>query len=176
MDKRRGVGRQAIIRISYRVLVPISTGYFSMQNGRPPILLRASDGSARCVRTRRPHSSAQLLKAPDMIVATRDLILRQGGKQLIVPVRIHAPTPDGEAWTCSFEIVWPDETWGQQVAGADAVQSLRLAMEAIGVELYFSRHHKSGNLSWKSASGGYGFPVPHNARHLLVGDDAIFDR
>src|SRR5215207_7512054 len=33
---------------------------------RPPILLRASDGSARCVRTRRPHSSAQRLKAPDM--------------------------------------------------------------------------------------------------------------
>ena len=116
------------------------------------------------------------LKAPDMIVATRDLILRQGGKQLIVPVRIHAPTPDGEAWTCRFEIVWPDETWGKSITGVDAIQSLRLALEAIGIELYFSRHHKSGNLSWKSASGGYGFPVPHNARHLLVGDDAIFDR
>ncbi len=111
-----------------------------------------------------------------MIIATRDLILRQDGKYFLVPIRIYAPTPDGEAWTCKFEIVWPDQIWGQQIVGADGVQSLRLAMEAIGVELYSSRHHKSGNLSWKGASGGYGFPVPHNARHLLVGDDAIFDK
>jgi len=111
-----------------------------------------------------------------MIVATRDLVLRQAGKSIAVPVRVHAPVADGKAWICEYEIVWPGETWSKQIAGADAVQALRLALEAIGMELYFSNYHKSGSLSWPGTSGGYGFPVPYNTRHLLVGDDAIFDK
>jgi len=100
----------------------------------------------------------------------------RGYPQVDVPIRLHAPAFDGEAWTCQLEIVWPDEIWKNKAAGADAIQALRLALEMIGVELYFSRHHKSGNLHWEGAAGGYGFPVPHNARQMLVGEDAIFDK
>jgi hypothetical protein len=120
-------------------------------------------------------SASPLWKAKVMIVATRNLVVRQPGQDVAVPVRVHAPVADGTAWTCEYEIVWPEETWSKQISGADSVQALRLALEAVGMALYFSHHHKSGCLIWPGASGGYGFPVPHNTRHLLIGDDAIFD-
>jgi hypothetical protein len=44
-------------------------------------------------------------------------------------------------------------------------------MEKIGVEIYGSDHHRSGKLEWLSTYKGYGFPVPHNSRDLLIGDD-----
>ena len=47
-------------------------------------------------------------------------------------------------------------------------------MMAIGSEIYASDEHKSGNLRWGDSKGGYGFPIPHIIRNLLVGDDATF--
>lgn len=48
------------------------------------------------------------------------------------------------------------------------------------MSLYFSDYHKTGRLKWpgddiEAAGGGYGFPVPRNARDLLIGIDKRFD-
>lgn len=109
-----------------------------------------------------------------MIIATRVLLLREGERDLEVPIRIHAPREDGECWMCDYEIDWPHETWRRYAAGLDAVQALVLALQKIGTELYTSEYHQSGRLMWVDPSQGYGFPLPSNARDMLRGDDTRF--
>ena len=108
------------------------------------------------------------------IIATRSLFLRDNNRNVEIPIRIHAPERAKEDWICRFEIEWPEgrvERWG---AGIDAIQSLLIALQMIGAEIYASPHHESGRLSWLTAGRGYGFPVPKNIRDLLVGDDKSF--
>lgn len=109
-----------------------------------------------------------------MIVAERVLTLSENGRELPVPIRIHAPEKADVDWICRFEIGWPEGTAERWGAGVDAVQSLLIAMQMIGAEIYASRHHESGNLSWLAPRGGYGFPVANIIRGLLVGDDKTF--
>ena len=59
--------------------------------------------------------------------------------------------------------------------GAEAIQAICLTLEKIGIELYTSAYHEAGELVWTELGKGYGFPVPGNARHLLVGGDRYFD-
>ena len=109
-----------------------------------------------------------------MIIATRLLILRDGGAPHEIPVHVHAPEKAEIDWICRFEIGWPGkkaERWG---AGVDAVQALLSALQMIGAELNTSDQHKSGALTWLSPGHGYGFPGPQNIRDLLVGDDSKF--
>jgi hypothetical protein len=89
-------------------------------------------------------------------------------------VRIHAPEPNGEDWSCKFEIDWPEETRNGVAVGIDSAQALLGAFEKIGTEIYTSDHHESGWLMWHKPGGGYGFPLPQNLRSLLIGDDAQF--
>ena len=106
-----------------------------------------------------------------MIIATRSLVLRDDHRSIEVPIRIHAPEKDKVDWICRFEIGWPEgrvERWG---GGIDAVQSLWIALQMIGAEIYTSQHHKAGRLAWLESDRGYGFPVSNNIRDLLVGDD-----
>ena len=105
-----------------------------------------------------------------MIIAERLMKLRTSTGETIVPVKIHQPLPSKRAWTCSFEIGWPEGMDVSHAMGDDAVQALRLAMEKIAVQLYASRYHKAGMLFW-SQGGGYGFPLPAVARDLAIGDD-----
>jgi len=106
-----------------------------------------------------------------MVIATRVLTLRQAPADIPVPVRIFAPEERDIDWACQFEIEWPDETITMDAMGVDAVQALELAMKMIGAFIYTSDHHASGNLIWEAPGRGYGFPVSHNIRDLLVGDD-----
>lgn len=109
-----------------------------------------------------------------MIIATRDLVLRDQARDIDVPVRIHAPENANGDWICRFEIDWPEgkvERWG---TGVDAVQALLFALQMIGAEVYASSEHKSGCLEWLEPGRGYGFPVSDNIRGLLVGDDRRF--
>jgi hypothetical protein len=109
-----------------------------------------------------------------MIIATRSLFLRTENREIEIPIRIHAPEKAQVDWMCRFDIGWPEgraERWG---TGADAAQALLMALQMIGVEIYTSHYHESGRLRWLAAGGGYGFPVSHNARDLLQGDDAKF--
>ena len=109
-----------------------------------------------------------------MIIATRTLHLQHGERDVDVPIRIFAPETDGSAWSCGYEIDWPEGTRRSTVYGVDAVQALELALRTIGTEIYISEYHKSKLLRWEKPSQGYGFPVPNSLRDLLDGDDARF--
>jgi hypothetical protein len=109
-----------------------------------------------------------------MIIATRSLVLRDPGRDLPIPIQIHAPEKMQDSWICRYEIDWPDgraERWG---TGVDALQALLIASQMIGAEIYASRYHKAGRLEWLAPDRGYGFPVANNIRDLLVGDDKKF--
>jgi hypothetical protein len=106
-----------------------------------------------------------------MIIATRVLKLRQPAGDIEIPVRIHAPERQSNAWTCKVEVGWPDGTVSVPVGGIDAVQALELALRIIGAQVYASDHHASGKLMWLEPGKGYGFPVTSGLRDLLIGDD-----
>jgi hypothetical protein len=106
-----------------------------------------------------------------MIIATRILTLRDGGKSTEIPVHLHAPVRDGIDWSCKIELHWPGQPLTRAAVGVDAVQAIQLAMKMIGALLYTSEHHEAGRLAWLSSGQGYGFPVPGTIRDLLIGDD-----
>jgi hypothetical protein len=109
-----------------------------------------------------------------MIIAARPLVLRTDNRDIEIPIVIHAPEKERADWICRFDIGWPEgkaERWG---TGVDAVQALVMALQMIGVEIYSSQHHQSGRLRWLENGQGYGFPVSHNSRDLLEGDDSRF--
>jgi hypothetical protein len=62
----------------------------------------------------------------------------------------------------------------REVFGHDAIQTLLLALQAIGSDLYTSAAQASEALTWSDAWAGYGFPVPGVMRDQLVGDDAKY--
>ena len=104
-------------------------------------------------------------------VATRTLRIVEGDNEQEVIVRLFMPEHDGGAWKCAYEIGWPERPRRFRAHGADAIQAILLAMNSIGAELYSSEHHETGGLVYETPGGGYGFPVPHVIRDLLVGDD-----
>lgn len=110
-----------------------------------------------------------------MIIATRTLTLRAPDGTQDVPVHLHAPELDDGAWICRYEIGWPEGPRTSFAGGLDAIQAMHLALQKIGLDLHMSSHHASNLLAWGEAGEGYGFPVPRNARDLLVGLDKTFD-
>lgn len=110
-----------------------------------------------------------------MLVAARLLKLRGSTAEIDIPIRIFSPEQhESGSWSCRYEIDWPHRKWKSTGWGADAVQAILLTFQKIGIEIYTSEYHKSGKLMWEAPGKGYGFPVPHNARDLLIGDDATF--
>lgn len=109
------------------------------------------------------------------MIAFRILKLRHKTQLTDIPVRLFAPVQDGEAWCCRYEICWPVSPRESAAYGADSMQALALALQKIGFDLYTSEAHKTGALMWEAAGRGYGFPVPVNARDLLVGEDRRFE-
>ena len=113
-----------------------------------------------------------------MLIASRTLTLRtdQGDKQ--VPIRIFAPVQhdpkNPRAWSCRFEIDWPDKRKAMEGSGVDSVQALEMALSLIGTIIYTSSYHQAGDLFWEAPRQGYGFPVPQNIRDLLIGDGAKY--
>jgi hypothetical protein len=70
-----------------------------------------------------------------MVLATRTLTLREGDHEREIAIRIFAPERlDAAAWSCPYEIDWPDGARKFAVHGADAVQALELALKMIGAE------------------------------------------
>jgi hypothetical protein len=108
------------------------------------------------------------------MIAERILKLNDRNRSVDVAVRIFAPEREKKSWACRYEIAWPDGSRVAVASGFDAVQALFLALQMIGAEIYTSDHHKEGRLMWTQAGSGYGFPVTHNLRDLLIGDDANY--
>jgi hypothetical protein len=109
-----------------------------------------------------------------MIIATRTLKLNLSNGVANVPINIFLPVQEDGHAMCHYEINWPDKPWKSAAGGLDTIQALLCAMEKIGIELYASAAHKAGLLNWSSDWKGFGFPVPYNAKDMLVGDDAKF--
>src|SRR5438105_3319034 len=102
------------------------------------------------------------------MIAERQLKLNDRGGTVDVSVRVFAPEREKQAWSCRYEILWPD---GKRVAAAngfDSAQAVVAALQMIGAELYTSDHHKAGRLMWGEPGSGYGFPVTQNLRDLLI--------
>jgi hypothetical protein len=108
------------------------------------------------------------------MIAERVLKLNDQGRTIDVSVRIFAPAQENDAWTCRYEILWPDGKRSGVAHGFDLVQAILAALQMIGAELYNSDHHKVGCLIWNEPGRGYGFPLTQSLRDLLVGDDAKY--
>ena len=110
-----------------------------------------------------------------MLIATRELTYVGEAGPVSVPVRIFAPEGSNYHWWCRYEIGWPTGLEARAGYGYDQIQALYLTLQKIGASLYLSDYHKTGQLYWEKLGSGYGFPVPKNARDLLVGDDKRFE-
>jgi hypothetical protein len=107
-----------------------------------------------------------------MEIASRILLLRNG-TDIQIPVRVFAPIQqEPHAWSCRYQIEWPEGKETRDMWGVDSIQALLLALQAIGSDIYTSSYHKTGGLFFEMPGQGYGFPVPASLRDLLVGSDA----
>jgi hypothetical protein len=108
-----------------------------------------------------------------MTIFTR--ILRDSDDPAVaIPVRIYPPTAERGDWACRFSIGWPDGERSLAAFGIDPIQAFDLALRMIGANLYVSDLHESRRLMWLTPGTGYGFPVPHSMRDLLIGDDRLY--
>jgi len=109
-----------------------------------------------------------------VVILDRTLRIDAEGHQTEVPVRIHLPVNAGDHWQCEYEIGWPECTRRSTAFGVDSIQSLLIALQKVGAEIYTSEAHNSGKLSWLDPSDGYGFPLPAGIRDLYQGKDRLF--
>jgi|SRR6478672_3718236 hypothetical protein len=107
-----------------------------------------------------------------MMIASRILTLKTSDRDVTFSVAIFAPKHEGDAWSCNYEIGWPEGKETTTAWGFDSVQALVVALQMIGAELYSSSYHKSGKLMLEAPGNGYGFPVVSSLRDMLEGDDA----
>ncbi len=111
-----------------------------------------------------------------MLIAQRNLVFETGnGTEIKVPVCLYAPEGSDKHWGCRYTIEWPDGIYESKGYGIDQFQAIVLTIQKIGTDIYFSDYHKTGRLYFEKPGSGYGFPVPRNARDILVGDDKRFD-
>jgi hypothetical protein len=107
-----------------------------------------------------------------MLIAARNLKLRDGGNEIEIPVRLFAPQKDASgSWACHYEVDWPEQPTSKEIFGVDSMQALVHALQIIGAEIYSSNYHKSGRLFVERPGDGYGFPVMSGLRDLLIGED-----
>lgn len=109
-----------------------------------------------------------------MVIATRVLKLEGANGDVAIPIRVFAPEREDNAWSCRYQIDWPEGTQDMTAGGADSMQALVIALKMIGADLYSSSYHRSGKLMFDASGGGYGFPVVTTMRDLLQGDDAKY--
>ena len=111
-----------------------------------------------------------------MLIAERTLeYSTPRGTKVAIPIKLFAPEGAEKHWWCRFAIAWPDGIEEGSGHGVDQMQAIILTLQMIGTRLYFSDYHKSGCLYFERPGSGYGFPVPKNARDMLVGDDKKFE-
>jgi hypothetical protein len=80
-----------------------------------------------------------------MIMATRLLRLSRAVSDIDIPIRIFAPERSGSAWSCRYEIDWPEGKETMSASGIDSVQALVLALQMIGADIYSSSYQSRGS-------------------------------
>lgn len=110
-----------------------------------------------------------------MEIASRTLTLHREGTEVEIPISLFCPRQQGKgAWSCRYEIGWPEGSKAKDIWGIDSFQAIILALRAIGTDLYASSYHQAGQLYFENPGTGFGFPVPNTLRDLLTGDDAKY--
>jgi hypothetical protein len=107
-----------------------------------------------------------------MMIASRTLTLKSSDRDVAILIAIFVPKHEGDAWSCNYEIDWPEGKETMTAWGFDSVQALVVALQMIGADVYASSYHKSGKLMLDAPGKGYGFPVVSSLRDMLEGDDA----
>lgn len=106
-----------------------------------------------------------------MVIATRKILIRASDQDSEMEIRLFQPIYDDRAWTCNYEMDWPDGMKAGFAVGFDAMQAIILALQSIGADLYVSPYHAKSQLIWVTPGAGYGFLVPGNMRDMLIGND-----
>jgi Domain of unknown function (DUF6968) len=106
-----------------------------------------------------------------MQIAHRRLMASSALGDTEIAIRLFKPEESDGAWICRYEIDWPSRKQSSFAAGIDSIQALLLALQRIGVEIYTSAYHQTSSLKWFEQMQGYGFPIAHNLRDLLIGND-----
>jgi hypothetical protein len=81
-----------------------------------------------------------------MVILNRTLKIDVEDRQTEVLVSVYLPVDLGDHWQCEYEIGWPDDARRRKVFGIDSIQSLLIALQAIGIDICTSEAHKSGSL------------------------------
>ena len=119
----------------------------------------------------------QAIQPPDhddpMVIVMHRLFVRKDNADWPIEIRIYSPVPLGQSWGCKYEIDWLDDRYSITAQGEDALQSLTIALQMIGADLYTSQYHQEGSLRAYDKEDGYGFPVPSNLRDLPIGVDKM---
>ena len=108
-----------------------------------------------------------------MLVVTHELFLKSQPVDVRIEIRLYQPVQFDKNWGCRYEIDWPEGSKTTMAYGLDSLQSLTIALQMIGSELYTSTYHADGLLRTSDQEAGYGFPVPPNLRDMLIGVDAL---
>lgn len=108
-----------------------------------------------------------------MIIVIHKLYTGKDNINNSIEIRIYGPVKLENSWGCKYEIDWPEGQYSITAEGEDALQSLTIALQMIGADLYTSTYHQEGSLRAYDKEDGYGFPVPNNLRDLLIGVDKM---
>ena len=108
-----------------------------------------------------------------MLIITHTLFLQTEDEEIAFLVHIDKPVQRDKAWSCRYQINWPEGARIFEAIGVDALQALVLALQMIGAEIYSSAYHREGRLRAYQNEKGYGFPVAASLRDLLVGVDRV---
>jgi hypothetical protein len=108
-----------------------------------------------------------------MIIVSHQIFLKTDGGEIVIGIEVHKPEPGDRCWTCRYEINWPEGRAARNAFGLDALQSLILALQMIGAEIYASAYHQKDRLHAYEKEQGYGFPIPSSLRDMLIGADAV---
>lgn len=75
------------------------------------------------------------------VILTHRLYLEIGDadRAIDIVVRKPEPEPSGKAWTCRYEVDWPEGSKARDAYGLEALQALVLALEMIGAEILCQR-------------------------------------
>lgn len=93
-------------------------------------------------------------------IAKRQIILRLHGETdtpLVVTIGKPKRFPEGSGYYCPYQIAGAGSERVQYTAGTDAIQSLQLVMQIIGVDLSAIARQFNGEIEWLGASD-MGFP------------------
>lgn len=107
------------------------------------------------------------------VIVTHRLFIAKDNADWPIDIQIYSPVPLGKSWGCKYEIDWPEGQYSITAEGEDALQSLTIALQMIGADIYTSAYHQEGSLRAYDKEDGYGFPVPNNLRDLLIGVDKM---